>query len=1324
MKLLKKYRSFVLTMCFLLIGQLAYSHVTRIRVKQNQDGTLTWRVETYHSLGQCGVANSGIQINGVNYALQSEGSMNESDRYILPNDGFSLFANATSTALYGSQIALRSYGQVITPYIPGNLNVNPYSSNVCWAFSVGGNQSFTPPPPPVCTTPPVTSVSNTLGAPNNNNTDCIVTDDSIPVTLNISHLACGNITGDGELSVFYSDGTLIGNVAYQNGISTPYAFNLPQGKLAQLTIVDDDFPNNPFNYSVTGLNGTSFTGATNITPITPVLADVNGQCNVSVPLATTTDNCGSTINGTTSDPLSYSVQGQYIITWTFDAGNGNSTTATQNVTVNDTVFPTITSPFDITTNVDANECGAHVTYAIPTASDNCGTGAPPTSLPNHTYKGDLNGHTYFLSEVKVTPEVAHANAIAAGGHLATISDAAENSFISGFIADFIWIGATDRDVEGQWKWITNEPMNYTNWSGGEPNDWGPGEDWAVINWGGVNNPSWNDWYYTQPAYYAIEFDGGTLPTTLVSGPASGDFFPVGTTTVTYAAFDPSGNSAETSFDVTVIDNIAPNTPTLADVTGQCGATASVPTTTDNCAGTINGTTSDSLTYATQGTHVITWSFDDGNGNIIMANQNVIVNDTTDPNTPTLADVTGQCDATASVPTTTDNCSGTINGTTSDPLTYAAQGTHVITWSFDDGNGNAITANQNVIVNDTIAPIAVAQDFTITLDEFGSATITADDIDNGSSDNCTYTPSIDITTFDCTNIGIQNTVTLTVTDASGNTDFTTANVTILEHFKETLDLRSLSSFEAFTGTGAVTNSGNFTGNVGTNVGALTGFTGPNFNGSIHFNDALTAQAGLDLLKVYIHLNNIPVTHPSANNAAHAPAFGSGETLTPGVYDIGGAGSVAGTLTLNGQGDPNAVFIMKFKGAFTAGAASNIVLTNGADAANVFWVAQGALSVGANSIIKGTLLAYPGAITLGVNSSIEGRLLSSVGAITVGVGGTATMPGTMNLPINPMISYSPAAAVDVLGSIENFSLFTSNGAVANASTSGILGDVGADVGAITGFATSAHIGSFYNADAVTAQAKIDLNNAYSQLMLIPTTVSNHTPAFGSGETLQAGVYSTPGAGSLAGTITLDGQNNPDAIFIFKFNGAFAAGALSKVILSNGTRRCNVFWISEGAASIGAFSMIKGTVLAHGGAATMGAGGNLEGRLLSTGGAIGFSTGVVYTVVHDVECDTYTVPKIAVKEVVDTAITSFEEELQVYPNPSKGVFNIKLSTVNIHTEIYLFDTAGKLIARESISKENNSGNLIRIGSNNLSSGIYLVKIITKDKAVTKKVIVEKSN
>jgi hypothetical protein len=421
-------------------------------------------------------------------------------------------------------------------------------------------------------------------------------------------------------------------------------------------------------------------------------------------------------------------------------------------------------------------------------------------------------------------------------------------------------------------------------------------------------------------------------------------------------------------------------------------------------------------------------------------------------------------------------------------------------------------------------------------------------------------------------------------------------------------------------------------------------------------------------------------------------------------------------------------MKFKGAFTAGAGSNIVLMNGAKAANVFWVAQGALSVGANSAIKGTLLAYPGAITLGVNSSIEGRLLSSVGAITVGVGGTATMPGTMNILINPMVSYTPAAAVDVLGSLENFSLFTSNGAVANASTSGILGDVGADVGAISGFATSVHVGSFYNAESVTAQAKIDLNNAYSKLMLIATTVSYHTPAFGSGETLSPGVYSTPGAGSLAGTITLDGQNNPDAIFIFKFNGAFAAAAQSKVILSNGTRRCNVFWISEGAASIGSFSTIKGIILAHGGAATMGAGGNLEGRLFSTGGAIGFSTGVTYTVVHDVECVTSISARARTKtgyiKTIETPIKLNAIKLMAYPNPvsTNTTVSFTIPYEEANATLVLYDLKGTLIQVLYNDKTNaNQKKEVQFNGENLSMGVYFFKLTTSKEAKSFKVIVK---
>lgn len=430
------------------------------------------------------------------------------------------------------------------------------------------------------------------------------------------------------------------------------------------------------------------------------------------------------------------------------------------------------------------------------------------------------------------------------------------------------------------------------------------------------------------------------------------------------------------------------------------------------------------------------------------------------------------------------------------------------------------------------------------------------------------------------------------------------------FSQTLELGILSSFETFTGVGAVTNGGTSAGDAGTNAGSISGPGFDSGNGyccTTYNADSTTIQARIDLLRVYMHLDDVFVTQPST----HAPAFGSGETIAPGVYSIGGAGSVAGNLTLDGGGDTDAVFIIKFEGALTVGAASTITLSNGTRTANVFWIAQGAITVEAASIMKGTVFAHPGAVTLGANSTIEGRLFSSEGAISIADGAEAEMPvGPIAISINCVGDCTAAPAVDVLGSIKKFGLFTSFGAVANAATSAIVGDIGTDGGGtISGFGTSTRVGSFYTADAITDQARIDLDFAYTALMAIPNTVTGHTPAFGSGETLNAGVYSIAAAGSLAGTVTLDGLGEPDAIFIFKFAGAFSVAAQSRVILSNGTRRCNVFWISEGAASMGTFTYMKGTVLAHNGACSAGANTSVEGRMLSTGGAIGFSTGVLY-------------------------------------------------------------------------------------------------------------------
>ena len=194
---------------------------------------------------------------------------------------------------------------------------------------------------------------------------------------------------------------------------------------------------------------------------------------------------------------------------------------------------------------------------------------------------------------------------------------------------------------------------------------------------------------------------------------------------------------------------------------------------------------------------------------------------------------------------------------------------------------------------------------------------------------------------------------------------------------------------------------------------------------------------------------------------------------------------------------------------------------------------------------------------------------------------------------------------LGAAANFVFFTSVGAVAgNAGVSHINGgDIGTNSGAITGFDNSTTSGKFHNTDALTNQASKDIFTAYNQMQNTIPTVSTHANAFGNGEVLVPGVYSLAGAVSIAGTLTLDGQNNANSVFIFKTSaGAFTTGNYAKIILTNGASACNVVWVIQGAISFAAYANMQGTFISYNGAFSMEAGSTLNGRGYSTNGAIG--------------------------------------------------------------------------------------------------------------------------
>lgn len=192
----------------------------------------------------------------------------------------------------------------------------------------------------------------------------------------------------------------------------------------------------------------------------------------------------------------------------------------------------------------------------------------------------------------------------------------------------------------------------------------------------------------------------------------------------------------------------------------------------------------------------------------------------------------------------------------------------------------------------------------------------------------------------------------------------------------------------------------------------------------------------------------------------------------------------------------------------------------------------------------------------------------------------------------------------GAAGNFVFFTTAGAItANSSVSHITGgDVGTNSGAITTFENTTMTGVFHIGDAITAQAVIDLRAAFDTLETRVSTTPPHATSFGAGETLPPGVYSLAGATSIAGNLILDGQHNPNSIFIFLVSGgAFTSGTGSSITLINGASACNVVWAINGAISFAGSSNMMGTFISNNGAFSMAGGSTLVGRAYSTSGAL---------------------------------------------------------------------------------------------------------------------------
>lgn len=315
--------------------------------------------------------------------------------------------------------------------------------------------------------------------------------------------------------------------------------------------------------------------------------------------------------------------------------------------------------------------------------------------------------------------------------------------------------------------------------------------------------------------------------------------------------------------------------------------------------------------------------------------------------------------------TTDTVAPTVSST--NPLD-GATGVAIITASFSEAmSAGTITTSTFTVTDASATPIA------------GTVTY------NTSTRIATFTPTSALapgTTYTAT-------VTTGAKDVAGNAlaskhvwNFTTS-ATSGSH--ASVALGGAGAFVVLAGS-TVTSTGStaLTGDLGVSPGtAVTGFPPGTMTGATHAGDATSATAMADLTTGY--------NDAAGRTLAPVTVAGNlgGLTLPPGLYKSTSSLSISsGDLTLDAQGDANAVFIFQIASTLTTTSGRAVILSGGAKASNVFWQVGSSATLGTTSAFKGTIMADQ-SITLDTGATLNGRALARIGAVTLAAN-TAVLP----------------------------------------------------------------------------------------------------------------------------------------------------------------------------------------------------------------------------------------------------------------------------------------------------------------------------------------------
>jgi co-chaperonin GroES (HSP10) len=339
----------------------------------------------------------------------------------------------------------------------------------------------------------------------------------------------------------------------------------------------------------------------------------------------------------------------------------------------------------------------------------------------------------------------------------------------------------------------------------------------------------------------------------------------------------------------------------------------------------------------------------------------------------------------------------------------------------------------------------------------------------------------------------------------------------------------------------------------------------------------------------------------------------QTYTPGIYTSGSSINFAGAgtyCTLDAEGDENAVFVFQAGTTLTTAANTYFKLINGAKADNVLFALGSAATLGASSVLEGSLIVGT-SVTVGSDAQINGCIIAKAAVTFESRGGVV---GVGSLSFNDSgngleycIDEEAPTASPTAGDSDCFDTSTTvcedyalhAGTTITFANGGALTTVGGDIAVNPGTSiTGMEYMTFMYGERISTAAAADFASRVNEKHSSALATKGTTIAEMSMQTYTPGIYTSGSSINFAGAgtyCTLDAKGDNDAVFVFQAGTTLTTAANTYFKLINGARAENVIFALGSAATLGASSVLEGSLIV-GTSVTVGSDAQVNGCIIA--------------------------------------------------------------------------------------------------------------------------------